>query len=86
MCGFGKNAQKATGAREAFSVSAYPEAPLEDFSFDHIDIEAKTAGTIANAKNWKMENMEIKTADGSKVKFVDKAVVDPNDVPYGEPR
>ncbi|MFZ2023076.1 MAG: glycosyl hydrolase family 28 protein [Terracidiphilus sp.] len=77
---------KATGAREAFNVSAYPEAPLEDFSFDHIDIEAKTAGTIANAKNWKMENMEIKTADGSKVKFVDKAVVDPNDVPYGEPR
>ncbi|MGB9287242.1 MAG: glycoside hydrolase family 28 protein [Terracidiphilus sp.] len=77
---------KATGAREAFNVSAYPEAPLENFSFDHIDIEAKTAGTIANAKNWKMENMEIKTADGSKVKFVDKAVVDPNDVPYGEPR
>jgi len=75
---------KATGAREAFNVSAYPEAPLENFSFDHIDIEAKTAGTIANAKNWKMEHMDIKTADGSKVKFVDKAVVDPNDVPYGE--
>jgi polygalacturonase len=77
---------KATGARQAFNVSAYPDAPLEDFTLDHIDIEAKTAGTIANAKNWKMEHMEIKTADGSTVKFVDSAAPDPKDVPYGEPK
>jgi polygalacturonase len=76
---------KATGAREAFNVSAYPEAPLENFSFDHIDIESKTAGTIANAKDWKMEHMNIKAADGSTVRFVDKVVADPSDVPYGEP-
>jgi polygalacturonase len=75
---------KATGAREAFNVSAYPQAPLEDFDLDHIDIEAKTAGTIANAKNWKMENMKIKTADGSTVKMTDGNVNDPKDVPYGE--
>ena len=32
-----------------------------------IEIEAKTAGTIANTQGWKMEDMRIKTADGSTV-------------------
>jgi polygalacturonase len=77
---------KATGAREAFNVSAYPEAPLENFAFDHIDIEAKTAGTIANAKGWTFANMNIKTGDGSTVKMTNEAVTDPKDVPYGEPK
>jgi polygalacturonase len=77
---------KAAGAREAFNVSAYPQAPLEDFTFAHIDIEAKTAGIIANAKNWKMENMNIQAADGSKVEFTSNTVTDPKDVPFGEPK
>jgi hypothetical protein len=38
-----------------------------DFEFKDIEIEAKTAGTIANAQGWKMEDMRIKTADGSTV-------------------
>ena len=33
---------KATGARQAFNVSAYPNAPLENFRLDHLDIEAAT--------------------------------------------
>jgi len=77
---------KATGAREAFNVSAYPNAPLEDFRLDHLDIEAAHAGTIANAKNWTMVDNNIRTADGSKVTFTDSAVNDGNDVPYGEPK
>jgi polygalacturonase len=75
---------KATGAREAFNVSGYPDAPLENFGFDHLEIEAKTAGTIANAKDWKFAHMEIKTADGSTVKMTDQSVSDPKDVPYGD--
>ncbi len=75
---------KATGAREAFNVSAYAQAPLEDFRLDHLDIEAATAGTIANAKNWQMEDNKIVTADGSQVKFIDAAAADPRDVPYGD--
>ena len=77
---------KATGARETFNVSAYPNAPLEDFRLDHLDIEAAHAGTIANAKNWTMVDNNIRTADGSKVTFTDSAVNDGNDVPYGEPK
>jgi len=75
---------KATGARQAFNVSAYQAAPLEDFRLDHLDIEAATAGTIANAKNWRMEDNRIQTSDGSQVKFTDAAVTDIKDVPYGE--
>jgi polygalacturonase len=58
---------KATGARRAFDVSAYPEAPLVDFKFDHIDITAATAGSIKDAKNWSFDSMHVQTADGSVV-------------------
>ena len=77
---------KATGAKKAFSVSAYPNAPLVNFKLDHLDIEAQTAGTIANAKNWSMIDNNIKTADGSKVTFTDSANAGTKDVPYGEPK
>ncbi len=77
---------KATGAKEAFHVSAYPSAPLEDFRLDHLDIEAATAGTIADAKNWRMEDNKIVTADGSHVEFKDSTVTDRKDALKGTPR
>ena len=76
---------KATGAATAFNVSAYPNAPLENFRLDHLDIQAKTAGTIANAKNWSITDSKIVTADGSKPVFTDSAANNVTDVPYGEP-
>jgi polygalacturonase len=77
---------KATGARRAFDVSAYPNATLDDFRIDHLDIEAATAGTITNAKNWKLTENQIKTADGSKVVFTDAAENNSSDIPYGAPK
>ncbi len=77
---------KATGARQAFNVSAYPNAPLENFRLDHLNIEATTAGTIANAKDWVLSDNNIRTADGSKPTFTDNPISDPKDVPYGEPK
>jgi hypothetical protein len=56
---------KSTGAQRAFAVSSYADSPLVDFEFKDIEIEAKTAGTVANAQGWKMEDIRIKTADGS---------------------
>ena len=61
----------ATGARRAFQVSAWPQAPLEDFVLNHITIEAQSAGTIADAQNWTLSNVSVKAADGSKVTFSD---------------
>ena len=75
---------RATGATQAFNVSAYPDATLDDFRLDHLDIEAKTAGFVANATNWKFADNEIKTADGSKVSLTDAANTHVTGVPYGE--
>ena len=75
---------KATGATQAFHVSAYPNATLDNFRLDHLDIEAKTAGFISNAKNWSLPDDEIKTADGSKVSFTNTLDPPASDVPYGE--
>jgi polygalacturonase len=77
---------KATGARSAFNVAAYPNATLDDFRFDHLEIEAATAGTISNAKNWTLTDSNIKTADGSKPVFSDSALKDAKDIPFGEPK
>lgn len=76
---------KATGAKMAFNVSAYPNATLDNFRLDHLSIEAQTAGSIANARNWTLTDSTIKTADGSKPTFTDSTVTDSGDVPYGEP-
>jgi len=79
---------KATGAKRAFDVSAYPAAPLEDFKIDHLNIEAQAAGTIANAKNWTLTDNTIQTADGSKVTLTQSTGEpnNPKDVPFGEPK
>jgi hypothetical protein len=63
---------KATGAQRAFQVSSYAEAPLVDFQFKDVDIEARTAGTVTNAEQWTMTNVNLKTADGSKLTVKDK--------------
>jgi len=76
---------KATGARTAFDVSAYPDATLDNFRLDHLDIEAKTAGAIANSKNWTITDSNIRAADGSTPKFTDVAVLDPSDQLKSEP-
>ena len=60
---------KATGARTAFSVAAYPNATLDNFKIDHIDIQAATAGSIADARDWTLSDIHIATADGSAVKL-----------------
>jgi polygalacturonase len=77
---------KATGATQAFSVRAYPNATLDNFRLDHLDLEAKTAGFIANARNWIFSDNQIKTADGSKVTVTDVPEPHGKDVPYGEPQ
>jgi len=77
---------KATGAKSAFNVAAYPSATLDDFHFDHLDIEAATAGTIANIKNWTLTDSNIKTADGTQPVFEDSTGKDVKDAAHGEPK
>ncbi len=66
---------KATGARRAFDVAAYPNAPLVDFKFDHLDIQAASAGSIADAKDWTFSDIKLIIADNSTVKVTDSTNV-----------
>ncbi len=62
---------KATGANVAFNVAAYKDAPLVDFHLAHWTVEAQTAGKIADARDWVVNDVAVHTADGSKVSVVD---------------
>jgi polygalacturonase len=66
---------KSTGAKTVFEVDAYATAPLENFVLDHWDVQARTAGHIADAKNWKMSDMSLAIADGSAVAVTDSSGV-----------
>ena len=62
---------KANGAQRAFAVSSYAESPLQDFTFQDVDIASKIAGTIRNAENWKFSKTSIRASDGSHVTVKD---------------
>jgi polygalacturonase len=64
---------KATGAKRVFEVDAYANAPLEDFVLDHWNVQAQSAGHIADAKDWKMSDMLLTIADGSTVAVTDSS-------------
>jgi polygalacturonase len=50
---------KSTGATTAFEVSGYAEAPLDRFTFENIDIEAKQGGFIFDASNWQFKDVKL---------------------------
>lgn len=51
---------KATGAKTAFEVAGFAEAPLQRFTFDQIDIEAKNGGYLTDALNWSFSNTTLR--------------------------
>jgi polygalacturonase len=51
---------KATGATTAFEVDGYPQAPLQRFEFEGIDIEAAKGGHINDAQDWKFTNTNLR--------------------------
>ena len=78
---------KATGAKRAFSVSAYPNATLDNFRLDHLNIAAQTAGTIANTKGWTITDSNFTTTDGTQpVLNAPAQTPAPQEHPYGEPQ
>lgn len=66
---------RATGAKTAFEVSATPEAPLEGFHLSNITIEAQTAGQVANARDWALSHVTVRTTDGSEVNFTSSSSI-----------
>jgi len=62
---------KATGAKTAFQVDAFAQLPVDHFILDHMQIQAQTAGHIADAKDWKFSDVSLTIADGSVVALSD---------------
>jgi polygalacturonase len=62
---------KATGAQRAFQVASQPDSPLLRFRFQNLDIETKSAGSIAGAEDWTFSGVNLKSADGSRVDLRD---------------
>jgi hypothetical protein len=50
--------------------------PLLRFHFQNLEIEAKTAGSIAGAEDWTFDGVKFKFADGSRVDLKDSRRVE----------
>ena len=62
---------RASAVQEAFSVTAYSSAPLQNVTFTNVEIQAGRAGIIQNAADWKFAHTQIRTLDGSRIAFKD---------------
>jgi polygalacturonase len=56
---------KATGAKTAFEVAGFPEAPLQRFQFDQLDIEAQNGGYIGDAQDWRFSRTTLRLPAGA---------------------
>ena len=52
---------KATGALKAIYANGYAEKPMREVVFKDVNIEAKEAGSVSNALDWKFENVTFQT-------------------------
>ncbi len=67
---------RATGAKTAFEVDAYPDKRLENFTLNNLPIDAQTAGHIADASQWTFTHLDLKTADGTVVLLTDDSNIE----------
>ncbi len=58
----------ASGAKTAFDVNGYPTQPVEDFTLQHWDVQARSAGHLDYVKNWTFKDVVLHTSDGSRLR------------------
>jgi len=54
-------------ASKAFDIEADPQKPMSRLHWKNVRIEAASAGQIAHARDWTMENVTVHTPDGAPV-------------------
>jgi polygalacturonase len=54
-------------AKTAISATGLDKSLLDNFNFDHVDVNADSAGEISFAKDWKWKDVNVKTSDKSTV-------------------
>jgi polygalacturonase len=50
---------KASGAKSAFEVAAFAQAPLQRFRFERLDIQAASGGYIRDAEDWRFADTKL---------------------------
>ncbi|TVY11002.1 glycoside hydrolase family 28 protein [Paenibacillus cremeus] len=55
---------------KAFEVEAYPEQPIEGIRFSNIEMTVEQAGFISHARDWKMNQVIVRTADPAQLEQV----------------
>ena len=58
-----------TGAKQIFTAGGLPDKTINNVKFININAQGNAAGAIEYAKNWTMENVNLKTLNGEKVEI-----------------
>lgn len=61
---------EATGAKRIFTADGLPDKFIRNVTFSNIFAEGNEAGVIEFAKDWKMQNVKLKTPSGEPVKIL----------------
>ena len=64
---------RASGAATAFEVSGYKEAPLQRFTLDRLDIQARKGGHLYDVKDWSVSDSRL--ALGAPIELEDGGAV-----------
>ena len=60
---------EVTGANKIFTASGLPDKTIQNVIFSNITAEGNEAGSIEYAKDWKMENVKLRSKTGENVKI-----------------
>ncbi|WP_202621840.1 glycoside hydrolase family 28 protein [Pontibacter russatus] len=66
---------KVKDAAKAISAAGIPQSYIEGLHLSDMEIDAKTAGEISHARNWKFEDVAIDTKDGSKLEVQNSTTI-----------
>ncbi len=65
-----------TGAKQIITASGLPEKSINNVKFININAQGSIAGAIEYGKNWTMQNVNLQTTDGAKVKITNSENVE----------
>ena len=65
-----------TGAKQIFTASGLPEKLIQNVKFSNVNAQGKTSGSIEYAKDWTMQNVNLRTENGENVDIKNSANVE----------
>lgn len=67
---------EAIGSKKIFTADGLPDKFIQNITFSNISVSGNEAGTIEFAKDWKLQNVKIKTDSGENVKVTNSQNVE----------